>query len=61
MGHSKDKIMTENTNKFKSIREKLKNKNLLKTVALTGALLTGSGLTVSEKTIQGSNSQDTNK
>lgn len=49
------------TNKFNSAREKLKNKNLLKTVALGSALLVSSGLSGQEKTIQGSNSQDTNK
>lgn len=49
------------TNKLISAREKLKNKNLLKTVALGSALLVSSGLSGQEKTIQGSNSQDTNK
>ncbi len=53
--------MASITNKLKSVREKLKNKNLLKTVALGSALLVSSGLSGQEKTIEGSNSQDTNK
>lgn len=57
----KKKKMADVTNKFNSIREKLKNRNLLKTVALGSALLASSGLSGQNKPMQDSDSQNTVK